>query len=81
MKNDDDKGNQENTRRNIRKTTNRISYVNLFPRIPSKKLRLLGYSDTRLSPISDTFGTKTELKHNHHHSNECTNMKHIVCTE
>jgi hypothetical protein len=58
MQNDDNKGNEENTRRNIREKTNRLSNVNLLPRIPSKKLRLLGYSDKRLIPISETFGTK-----------------------
>jgi hypothetical protein len=74
MQNDDNKGNEENTRRNMRKTTNRLSSVNLLPCIPSKKLRLLGYSNTRMRPISKTFGTKTD-------SNECTDMKFIVCTE
>jgi len=59
MQNDDNKGNEEITRRNIRKTTNRLNNVSLLPRIPSKKLRLLGYSDKRLRPISETFGTKT----------------------
>jgi len=58
MQDDDNKGNEENTRRNIRKTTNRSSNVNILPRIPSTKLQLLGYSDTRLRPISETFGKK-----------------------
>jgi len=38
MQNDDNEGNEENTRCNIRKKTNRLSNVKLLPRIQSKKL-------------------------------------------
>jgi len=46
MQNDDNEGNEENTRRNIRKSTNRLSNVNLLPHILIKKtaiVRVLRY--------------------------------------